>query len=302
MRKKLSLAFAMMLVLALATLSCSAPIRNAPTQHTTAENETVRDDMAAKGIRVSCIDVGKGDCILVQAGASAVLIDTGYRDTSRAVCSCLQEQGIVRLDAIILTHYDRDHVEGLRPVAEAVPTDVVYLPGYEGSDKNYSTTMAAIDDLGLATQRVTDEMTLELGEARMVVYPSGVDYVPGSGGDEGNDNDASLVIALTCDDDSYLFAGDLEEEGIDAFLGAGRGHFDVLKMPHHGEKSANSDELIDAVGPQVVLITDSDDEPADKKVLKLLKKAGVDVRRTSTDGTIVVESDGTGSYEVSSRP
>ena len=298
MRKWLQLTLVMMFVLSLATLSCSAPVRSTSAQEAAVEGEAGEDDLATTGIRVSCIDVGKGDCILVQAGASAVLIDTGYQDTASAVRSYLQEQGVARLDAVILTHYDKDHVSGLRSLAEAVPIEVVYLPSYEGADKNYTTTMAAIDDLGLAARRVTEELVLELDRARMVVYPSGVSYVPDANGDEGNDNDASLVVTLTCGNDSYLFAGDLEEEGVDAFLEKGLRHFDVLKMPHHGEKSASSDELIDAVGPRIVLITDSADDPADKKVLKLLEKADVDIRRTSTDGTIVVESDGAGGYEV----
>lgn len=282
-----------MLVLTLALLSCGLP----------EEDVVMRDGLsqdagASAATRVSCIDVGKGDCILVQVGAAAALIDTGYEDTADEVLAYLGEQGVGQLDALVLTHYDKDHIGGLRPIAKALPVDAVLLPGYVGADKNYGVTVATVDDLGLAAQPVTEELTLALGEARVTIYPPGVAYVSDANGDEGNDNDASLVVALTCGDDAYLFAGDLEEEGIDAFLEAELGAFDVLKMPHHGEKSASTDELIDAVQPAIALITDGEDDPADKKVLKLLRKAGVDTYRTSTDGTIVVESDGTGSYKV----
>ena len=68
----------------------------------------------AEGVRMTTVDVGKGDCILVQAGASSVLIDTGYENTSSKVVSYLRGQGVSRIDYLVVTHYDRDHVGGLR--------------------------------------------------------------------------------------------------------------------------------------------------------------------------------------------
>ena len=292
MTKRIPLpALVLVLALALSTLSCGEPTHRTATGGVSG---------MAQATRVSCIDVGKGDCILVQTGPANVLIDTGYRSTVGAVLSHLAEQGVGHLDALVLTHYDRDHVGGLKAIAESLDVDMVYLPSYEGADKNYETTMGTVDDLGIAARTVSEELVLGLGEARLVIYPSGVDYVSDANGDEGNDNDASLVLALTCGDDSYLFAGDLEEDGIEAYLRGGRGHFDVLKMPHHGEKSSQTDELIEAVQPKIVLVTDVADDLADKKTLKMLEKSGADIYRTSMEGTIVTESDGTGSYEVSS--
>lgn len=283
-------------VLALLTVACGAQTKSA-----TSDGGVLDGGASSLHTRVTCIDVGKGDCILVEAGGTAVLIDTGYRDTAGKVLSCLAERGIGHLDSIVLTHYDRDHVSGLRAVAEALDIDTVYLPSYKGSDKNYDTTMATIGDLSLAKKPITKETQCKLGQADLTIYPSGVAYEPGVRGEEGNDNDASLVVALRCGDDSYLFAGDLEEEGIEAYLQAGRGHYDVLKMPHHGERDGNTEDLLDDVGPRIALITDSSDDPADKKTSKLLKKRDVETYRTSVDGTIVVEGDGSGSYAVTTE-
>lgn len=254
--------------------------------------------LAALDTRVTCIDVGKGDCILVEAGSMAVLIDTGYRDTAGKVLSRLAERGIGHLDSVILTHYDRDHVSGLRAIVESIEVDTVYLPGYKGSDKNYSSTMEVVNDLNLAARPVTEKAQRKLGEANLTIYPSGVAYEPGVRGEEGNDNDASLVVALRCGDDSYLFAGDLEEDGVEAYLQVGRGHYDVLKMPHHGEYDSNTEAFLDDVVPRIALITDSSSDPADKKTSKLLKKHDVETYRTSIDGTIIVEGNGSGSYAV----
>ncbi len=249
-------------------------------------------------LRVTVIDVGKGDCILLQSDGAAVLIDTGYESTAGDVVSHLRDQGVSSLDAMIITHYDRDHIEGIRPIGEAVSVGTIYLPEYQGADKNYRTCVKSVEALGAATQRVTKELVLPIGNARLTVFPSRVAYDPGSDKEEGNDNDMSLVAALVNGRDSYLFAGDLEEEGIDAYLEANHGRFGVLKMPHHGQHSSNTSKLLDDVRPQIALITDAEEDPASKKTLKLLKAADVQTYRTGEDGTITVESDGSGAYSV----
>ena len=253
----------------------------------------------AEGVRMTTMDVGKGDCILVQAGASSVLIDTGYENTSSKVVSYLRGQGVSRIDYLVITHYDRDHVGGLRAIGEAFDIGAVLLPGYQGADKNYRKAMAAIDDLRLPAQQVTEERVLEVGGARFCIMPSTVAFVPDAKGDEGNDDDLSLVSTLTYGDDSYLFAGDLEYAGVAAYLKRGLGRFDVLKVPDHGHKHDNTGDFIKSVQPKLAIVTDGADEPANKKILKLLESGGAEVYRTGSRGTIVVESAGAGSYTVS---
>jgi beta-lactamase superfamily II metal-dependent hydrolase len=251
-------------------------------------------------VRVSIIDVGKGDCILVQAGNSAVLIDTGYKKTAADALAHMREQGVDRLDAMIITHYDRDHVDGMSKIGAGIDIDAVYLPGYEGSDDNYDSCVASAAGIDAPTRHVTKKLVIPLGEARLTVYPPCVAYVPANGYEEGNDNDVSLVATLINGHDSFLFAGDLEQEGIDAFLAteAGRRHYDVLKMPHHGQHESNTADLLDTVRPKIAVITDSYKDPASKKTLKLLDKADAETYCTSYDGTVVIESNGTGSYQV----
>lgn len=251
------------------------------------------------GVRVAIIDVGKGDCILVRAGGSSALIDTGYEDTSDEVVSYLRDQGVDQLDYLVITHYDKDHIGGIRAIGKAFDVDAIYLPGYRGADKQYRMAMDAVDSLGVPTQLVADEQALKLGDASFVILPSRLAYIPNADGGEGNDNDLSLVVELIYKNDSYLFAGDLEKEGIDAYLKGGGGRFDVLKMPHHGEKSGNTDDLLADVQPKIAIVTDSAEDPADKKTLKQLKNCGADTYCTSACGTIVVESNGAGSYSVS---
>ena len=252
-------------------------------------------------LTVSYIDVGKGDCILIEAAGESALIDTGYETTSNDVLSYLRARGVNQLQRVIITHYDRDHVGGLRAIAEALPVEEVCLPNYEGADKNYQTVTDAIGSLDLSAHQVTKEEVLQLGDATLTIIPTSLTYEKGQGNGEGNDNDLSLVVTLTNRDDSYLFAGDLEKKGIDAYLDDPRGTFDVLKMPHHGEWCGKTDELVEDMSPRIAIITDGEDDPAEKKTLEHLEDARIDTYRTSTDGTIVVESHGLADYTVTTQ-
>lgn len=265
------------------------------------QNEQTAGPASTHGnVCVSVIDVGKGDCILLEVDGRAALIDAGYDKTSGKVLAHLRGRGVSQLEFLIITHYDRDHIGGTRAIGEELGVNVVYLPAYEGADKHYTALMAAIDNLGLRTQSVAEALSLTLGGASLAIFPSGVEFVPNAKGNEGNDNDLSLVTTLTYGADSYLFTGDLEEDGLQVYLRGDHGRFDVLKVPHHGEKSPLTDELVDDVQPRIAVITDSADDPADKKVLKLLQAGGAEVYRTGSDGTVIVESDGKGSYAVRS--
>jgi len=249
--------------------------------------------------RVSFFDVGKGDCILVQSGGTSILIDTGYDKTVDAVVSRLRLCGVQCIEHLILTHYDRDHVGGVGGIARAFKVGTVFLPGYVGSDKNYHTLTQTIEGLKLNARPTTGEQHIAFGEYTLSLYPSTVAYVPGSKGKEGNDNDMSLVAAFSGNGHSYLFAGDMEKEGIEAYLKRALGRFDVVKMPCHGRRFSSTDEFIGDTRPGIAVITDSEDEPADKKTLKQLKEAGAEVYRTSVHGTIVVQAEKAGCYSVS---
>lgn len=248
-------------------------------------------------LRVTFIDVGKGDCILLEKDGCFALIDAGYDDTSGAVISFLKERGVRSLDAVIVTHYDKDHVGGAPAVAQAFAVVQLYLPGYEGHGKYYNALMKTVIERSLTYRQVTEDTSFQLSGARVDIFASSVEYVY-DGTQEGNDNDASLVVAAVCGGDSYLFAGDLEKAGIGAYLAAGHGTYDVVKMPHHGSKKKNTGDFIADVQPKIAVITDSAEDPASEKTLALLAQASVTVYRTSQRGTVTVTGDGGGTYTV----
>lgn len=252
-------------------------------------------------LRVIFLDVGKGDCILLAKGESRVLIDTGYAETANDVIAALRQEGTERLDALIITHYDKDHAGGARAVLEKIPTGQVYLPGYDGDNKYYEIVAYTVQANSLPAVKVKEDVSFRVSGVDYEIFASPLEFVPGIGKEEGNDNDVSLVVAARQGQDSLLFAGDIEKEGISAYLAAGHGTFDVVKMPHHGQNESNSDDFIDQVRMKIAVVTDDAEEPMKKKMIKQLGAVGAEIYSSAANGRITVTCTGNGTYEVTTE-
>ena len=248
------------------------------------------------GFRVTCIDVGKGDCILLQSSGHTLLLDTGYEQTTDQVVAYLQTRRITRIDEVVITHFDKDHEGGMAGILSAFDVGKIYLPDYTGHGENYRKMTAALEKSGVMTERVNNQVLLEADGVTITIEGSGIDY----DAVEENDNDLSLLVKAEYGKDSYLFAGDLEKKGIKAFLEREEGrHYDVLKLPHHGDGNKKTDDLLDSVTPKLVLITDGKEEPMEDGVRTLLEERQTDYYTSLQNGTIVVEGDGSGAYKIS---
>lgn len=242
-------------------------------------------------------DVGKGDCILLSMDGSHVLIDAGYEETSKDITDELRERGIDSLDAMIITHYDKDHVGGAAEIAQSVPVDTFYLPDYTGDEDKSGDLLAMIEQKDLKNVRVSKEVQLSLGEAEIEIDPALIEYDP----QQKNDNDASLIVKIFYNDDEWLFSGDIEKDAIDVWLDSNTQTFDIMKMPHHGRKEGGTKKMIKNVDPVIAVITDSIEDPADDKVLDQLEDKDVIVYRSAVNGTITILGDGSGKFKVNTE-
>ena len=240
-------------------------------------------------------DVGKGDCILFSSGDSHVLLDTGFEETAGGILSALKERGIWELDAMIITHYDKDHVGGAARIAGEIPAEMIYLPDYAGEEDKCGDLLRLIEKKNLPSMPVSSRQEVKLGRTLLDIAPALIPYDE----EKKNDNDASLIIEVIDGEDSWFLPGDIEEEATALWLSSASREYDILKMPHHGKKEKSSKELIEAVSPRIAVITDGEERPASDKILKRLTKNGAEVYSTYINGTITVTGDGTGQYHVS---
>lgn len=233
------------------------------------------------GISVTFFGVGKGDAILVETRNCCMLIDSGYDDTAGVILDYLEREGIGRLDYMLITHFDKDHVGGADRVLEVVEVGEVLQPDYESDAKQYREYVETMEEMKIESRRVTETLYLALDEAELLVYP------PQRQNYEEEDNDFSLVVSMRYGEKSFLFAGDSEKERLKELLNQQEfplAH-DLLKVPHHGKAEKNSEEFFQAVMPEMAVITCSEDKLPDQEILLFLEQLGAKIY-LSTEETI----------------
>lgn len=249
------------------------------------ERETGHGAEAA--VKVTFFDVGKGDAVLIETANHCMMIDSGYDDTAEVILDYLRERETDRLDYLLLSHFDKDHVGGADRILEEVETGTVLQPDYQSDGGQYGEYMEVMRAQGKAPAVVTQTMELSLDGVEFVIYPpQKKDY-------EEEDNDFSLVVRMRYGDGSFLFAGDCEKERLNELLEQREFELasDVLKVPHHGRKEKNSREFLSAVRPGTAVITSSKEKPADEEICGILEELGTDVYFTE-NGTVTVCCDG----------
>ncbi len=219
-------------------------------------------------VRVTVIDVGQGQCVLLQSEGKAFLVDCGgsYDDLAAdAAAETLLSQGISRLDGLIVSHYDRDHYGGVDKLLTRVDADVLYLPE-AGAEEN--------------TVAVSEIMTIRYKTSELTL-------VPGSGGD---DNDRCICVLFQAGNCAILITGDRSVSGERALLDEMElPPLDLLVVGHHGAATSTGDALLAATTPRCAVISvgaNSYGHPS-QQVIDRLTAYGCVVLRTDEDGTVI---------------
>lgn len=243
-------------------------------------------------VSVHFIDVGQGDCILIQSGNISVLIDSGEKEYSSRVIAYLEAQNIEKLDYIIATHPHSDHIGGLSDIIEQFPVGKIYMSDIP---KEITPTTAIYENL-LKTVKENNlkiscpyfRETLDLGKSKLELFPPRKEY--------DNLNNCSIVSKLTCGDTTFLFTGDAEKEAEQDLIRSGADlNADVLKVGHHGSDTSSSDDFLKRVNPQFCIIScgaDNSFNHPSKSTVARLNKFTQNVLRTDLFGTIIIETDG----------
>lgn len=230
--------------------------------------------------RMTVLDVGQGQCIMLQSEGKTYLVDCGGSNDEEAAdlaAETLLSQGVFRLDGIILTHYDRDHSGGLPYLLTRIPADTIFMP--ESEDEAGMGDM--LDDLTEgAVVRLNEDIQLLYGTTELSVFGP---VIPDSG------NESSLAVLFRAGNCDILITGDRSDFGERMLLKTAEiPRLEVLVAGHHGSKHSTSQELLAATMPKLAVISVGENyygHPS-QEVLDRFAAIGCPVYRTDLDGNI----------------
>jgi competence protein ComEC len=240
-------------------------------------------------IEVHFIDVGQGDCILIETGSNAMLIDAGENNQGAAVLEYLTNQNIMKLDYVIGTHPHSDHIGGLDTIIQPLQVNKIIMPDITHSTDTFEDVLEVIEKKELTITKAVAGDQYTLGNATFqIISPNSDSY--------GDINNYSVGIKLTFGDTSFLFTGDAEELSEKEMLNRGFDlSSDVIKLGHHGSEYSSSSDFLDAVNPEYAVISvgiDNQYNHPHEATLQAMKDRSIKVYRTDLQGSIVFASDG----------
>jgi competence protein ComEC len=266
----------------------------------------VVSERQVKPFRMTFLSVGHGNAVVVEDPHGHVMVvDGGPRRDGPArwnpVVAYLRHQGVRKVDWVVSSHPDSDHVGGLAAVVESFPTAAAAQPlGAQSRSFSYLAFLKALEKRGTPLKGLTrgEMISLGAGETLEVVHPPRL-FQPR----KKKDNNRSLALWITVPPGkigkTFLLPGDMEKEAWDVLWdGAQRlEKVDVLLTSHHGRPSGQPERVMGALKPVEVVVSDSGPHPE----IKPLPQA--EIRETDLEGAIWVEVDAVGRMKVDSwRP
>ena len=248
-------------------------------------------------LAVHFLDVGQGDAAALRTPHGRwIVIDAGprtpQRDAGRSVVvPFLRRHGARRIDVLVASHGHADHVGGLPAVLEALPVDLVLDPGEPVPEASYLAYLGAVDRAEAPWRRARAGDTAMVDGVRLVVFSPDSAW----GAQTFDPNEESVVLGVEFGGRRMVFMGDAGEP-VEQRLRGRIGDIDVLKVGHHGSRTATSDEWLAEARPEMAVISvgrgNRYGHPA-PEVLERLSRFGAAVRRTDREGTITFVWEGT---------
>ena len=232
-------------------------------------NETDINDL-----EIYFFQAGKADAILISKNEKYMLIDTGESTLSTTILNYLKERNINRLEYLIITHFDKDHVGSASTIIDQieigevlqsnVPKESEYYEKYLNSLKEKNNTLSDLEIKVIGTNTIYEKNT---------------------------SNNSSLIVEITNKNNKFLFMGDCENDRIKDFLTSNEETYDFIKIPYHGNYLKRLEELIDETSPTYGVMTCSKEEGCEEETIEVLNKNNIKYYMTK-NGSIRIISNG----------
>lgn len=262
--------------------------------------ETAEDtyEEPLKEMSVHFIDVGQGDSIFIEApNGKTMLIDGGVKGAGKEVVAYLKAQGVNRLDYVVATHPDADHIGGLISVLNSISIKEFIDSGKVHTSQTYEEMLSLIQakNIKFTIPEAGDEIQLE---DNLIVEVLAADETA------SDNNDASIVLRAEYQNISFLLMGDADHGVEQELLQKGTDvQATILKAGHHGSNTSSSPKFVEAVSPLATILSYGQDNKyghPHAEVIDILQKVNSEIYSTAEAGTIVITTDGV-TYDIDAQ-
>ncbi len=254
----------------------------------------ITHSISPKKLKVTFLDVGQGDAILIQTPSGHdMIIDGGRSDVVLEKLSKQMSYFDRHIDVMVATHPDADHITGLIPILKKYQVDRIItspLPGHTGIshvlEKNINDEHAEVH-----VAQKGDEIIFGDGVVAHILYPSSNSHIK-----ESDTNDASVSMVITYGDESVLLTGDLPSTHEGELLTDVLPHsVTIYKAGHHGSKYSSGEQLLSYIRPEYAVISAGKDNTyghPNSEALARLTTYSKEILSTINKGTLTFLLDG----------
>lgn len=230
-------------------------------------------DLKNNKLNIIFFYVGQADSTLIKLNEDVMLIDAGNNEDGNKIVQFLSEQGINKIDYLIGTHADEDHIGGLDDILENINVEKLYIPTIGSEGKDYENALSIAKEKNIQVFNPVRGDTFQIDKANCEIMSA-------MEGEDISDNNSSLVIEMNYFNTKYLFMGDAEKEVENSRKW---NDIDILKVGHHGSNSSSSEKFLTQVKPEYSIIQVGKDNSYNlpsSKALTRLKQCNTKILRT----------------------
>ena len=230
-------------------------------------------------------NAGKADAILLSKNNKYIMIDTGEENLSKEILNYFRQKNITKLEYLIITHFDKDHVGSAAAIIRNIKIGKVLQSNVPKESEFYNAYITALEEKKITPKTISGDNNIKVEDLEIIINGPTTIYP------KKESNNSSLIVSIKDNKNKFLFTGDIQNARLKDFVASNPTDYNFLKVPYHGNYLKRLEELLKINRIQYAVITSSEEEKEDPKTLELLSKYQIKTYLTR-NGSIKILSNG----------